>query len=177
MDSEEQRERKSLKWKTTSETTTEQSVTLSHEEWISQKKNACKWKIPNINIWFGFPSLLDQTQQKQTNRLYEQATCFLRVNSTQIYSGSQSGAGAVMVAVLLAVSIHGLEEWKHRSDRLLEQIKRWLTDPIVTQVSSQALLLVLGVILSLPQLELLTREPHMLRLPLQRETDREREKH
>ncbi len=102
---------------------------------------------------------------------------FLKVNSAQIYSGSQSGAEAVMAAVLLAVSIHGLEEWKHRSDRLLEQIKRWLTDPIVTQVSSQALLLVLGVILSLPELELLTWEPHMLRLPLQRETDREREKH
>lgn len=79
-----------------------------------------------------------------------------------------------MAAVLLALSIRGLEEWKHRSDRLLEQIKRWLTDPIVTQVSGQALLLVLGVILSLPQLELLTREPHMLRLPLQRERQRKR---
>ncbi len=99
---------------------------------------------------------------------------FLKVNSAQIYSGSQSGAEAVMAAVLLAVSIHGLEEWKQRSDRLLEQIKRWLTDPIVTQVSSQALLLVLGVILSLPELELLTWEPHMLRLPLQRETEREK---
>lgn len=65
-----------------------------------------------------------------------------------------------------------IRKWKHRYDRLLEQIKRWLTDPIVSQISGQALLLVLGVILSLPQLELLTREPHMLRLPLQREADR-----
>lgn len=56
------------------------------------------------------------------------------------------------------------------SERLLEQIKKELTDPIVTQVSSQALLLVLWVVLSLPQLELLTREPLVLVLPLQRDT-------
>lgn len=39
------------------------------------------------------------------------------------------------------------------------------SDPIVTQVSSQTLLLVLGVVLSLPQLELLTRKTLVLVLP------------
>lgn len=43
-----------------------------------------------------------------------------------------------------------------------------LTDAIVSEVSCQALFLILGIILSLPGLVLFTGQTCMLRLPLQR---------
>lgn len=67
---------------------------------------------------------------------------------------------AELIPALRAAEVHTAAS----GQSILEPAVR-ASDPIVTQVSGQALLLVLGVILSLPQLELLTREPHMLYLP------------